>query len=111
MPPIVVVTLLPGSGPKIRPRRARCPSSWAATTPGCTRTLSAAVSTIRRMNREQSITTPGPSGPPARLDPAPRGCTGTPRSAAQRTVAATSSAVRGRTTASGQISNRLPSVA
>ena len=63
------------------------------------------------MNREQSITIPRPSGLLQGLVPPPLGCTLTPRSAAQRTVAATSSEERGLTTASGYSSNRLPSVA
>jgi hypothetical protein len=113
MPPTVVTAALDGSGPNVRPNLARWASSCAATTPGCTRTVpeSASVRRIRRMKRLQSITTPVPSGPPQMLDPAPRAWTGMPRSAAQATVAATSSADRGRTTASGQTSNRLPSVA
>ena len=113
MPPTVVTALLDGSGPNIRPNRPRCRSSCASTTPGCTRTVPAARSvwTIRRRNREQSMTIPGPSGPPQTLEPAPRACTETPRLAAQRIVAATSSTDRGRTTASGSTSNRLPSVA
>ena len=111
MPPTVVTQTLGGSGPKQRPTRARCSSSCPATTPAWTRTTSAPVATIRRRWLEQSITTPGPRASPQRLEPAPRGWTGTPFSAAQRTVAATSDVERGRTTASGQISKRLASVA
>ena len=111
MPPMVVAVALAGSGPKVRDSPARCASRLAATTPGCTRTDSSSVARIRRMDREQSMTTPGPRLPPQTLDPPPRACTGTPRSAAQATVAATSSADRGRTTTSGRAANRLASVA
>jgi hypothetical protein len=113
MPPMVVTARLAGSGPKVLPTRDRCRSSWAATTPACTRAvpLSASISTTRRIDRARSITTPSPSAPPHRPDPAPRACTGMPSPAAQTTVAATSSTPRGRTIASGSTSNRLPSVA
>ena len=57
------------------------------------------------------MTMPGPSEPPATLEPAPRACTVIWCSAAHRTVAATSSVVRGRTTASGHTPLRLASVA
>ena len=111
MPPTVVTPLFAGSTPSERVRRPRCSSNCAATTPGCTRTSSPSVCRMRRRKRPQSMTTPGPSEPPATLEPAPRGCTGIWRSAAHRTVAATSSVVRGRTTASGQTSLTLASLA
>ena len=59
---------------------------------------------MRLKNRDMSMTTPWPSDAPARLEPAPRAWTGMRCPAAHRTVAATSSAVRGRTTASGHTS-------
>ena len=111
IPPTVVTAALLGSGPNVRPSRARCSSSCSATTPGWTRTCVADVWMIRRMNRAVSITMPLPSASPAIPVPAPRGWIAMPRSAAQPTVAATSSADRGRTTTSGQHSNRLASVA
>ena len=61
------------------------------------------------MCRDRSMTMPGPMVWPARLVPAPRGVTVTPRRFATRTVAATSSACRGKTTPSGMIEYMLAS--
>jgi hypothetical protein len=111
MPPIVARLLVDVSGPNISPWAAAASLSWSCTTPTSTTAVRAtgSISTIRFMCRERSSTRPGPTVCPARLVPAPRGTTGTPNSAAVRTVAATSSWSRGKTTPRGVIEYMLAS--
>jgi hypothetical protein len=108
---MVARLLVEVSGPNIRPNGAAAPLSWSWTTPTWTRAVraSGSSSTIRSRCREQSSTMPGPMVCPARLVPAPRGVTTTPSRLATRTVAATSSAWRGKTTPSGMIEYMLAS--
>lgn len=61
------------------------------------------------MCREKSTTTAAPTVWPARLVPAPRGSTGTPSSPHASTSACTSSACRGKATASGSMAYMLAS--
>ena len=102
--PMVVTLLVDGLGPKIRPRLRRWLLSRSRTTPGCTRTVSALVWTMRRRYLEKSTTSPGPSDWPAMAVPAPRAWMGICFSAAYWTQATTSAVDRGRTTPNGLIS-------
>ncbi len=111
IPPSVARLLVEVSGPNTRPKgaAARLRSSW--TTPICTRAVRAtgSMSRIVFMCRDRSTTTPAPTVCPARLVPAPRAVSETPSSPATRTVATTSSAVRGNTTPRGMIAYMLAS--
>jgi hypothetical protein len=70
------------------------------------------MSSMTFMCRERSSTSPRPPAVwPARLVPAPRGTIGTPSRPAMLTAAATSSASRGKATASGSMANMPASAA
>jgi hypothetical protein len=113
IPPMVARLLVEVSGPNISPYGAAARLSWSWTTPGWTRASRASRSSsmIRFMCREKSTTMASPTVCPARLVPAPRGSTGTPRRSAAATMATTSSARFGNATASGSIAYMLASEA
>ena len=111
IPPSVARLLVEVSGPNMSPCGAAARFSCSWTTPGCTRATRCpgSISMILLMCRDRSITIACPTVWPARLVPAPRGSTGTPKSAAVDTTAATSSASRGKTTPIGSIAYMLAS--
>ena len=111
IPPMVARLLVDVSGPNISPDGAAARLSSSCTTPTSTRAVRASGSSsrIRFRCREQSSTIPAPMVWPARLVPAPRGVTTMPSRLATRTVAAMSSACRGKTTPIGMIEYMLAS--
>ena len=114
MPPSVARLAVEVSGPKPSPCGFAAALRASCTTPGSTRTrrLATSISPIPSRWREWSSTMPRPPAAwPARLVPPPRETTGTPCAPAIATAAATSSALRGKATASGSTAYRLASAA
>ena len=114
MPPIVARLDVDVSGPNASPWAAAARLRSSCTTPGPTkaRPPATSISWIASMWREVSSTMPRPpTAWPARLVPPPRVTTGTPKRAAARMAAATSSASRGKATSSGAVAYRLASPA
>ncbi len=114
MPPIVARLAVDVSGPKPSPYGCAARLRSSCTTPGPTRTrrASASISPMSFMCREVSSTiAPAPIVWPARLVPAPRVTTGTPKRAATVIAAATSSASRGNAASSGSRAYMLASLA
>ena len=105
MPPTVHRGWVEGSGPKRTPWGVTARCSTACTVPASTTAVRASGSTAstRFRWREKSSTMPRPIELPAIEVPAPREVSGVPVSRATASAAATSSACRGRTTASGGI--------
>ncbi len=100
-PPTVARDLLDGSGANvIAPSDAARICAWrsVSTMPGSTTAVDPSYDSTRFMYREKSRTTPSPIALPASEVPPPRPTTGIPAAPHARTTAATSSAVRGKTT-------------
>lgn len=103
-PPIVDHGELAGSGGYHRPCSAQAARRSSLTTPGCTTAYRSSVSMRSTwfMSSKERITAPSTAlAPPDRPVPAPRAITGTSCARQNRTTSRTSSADRGRTTASG----------
>ena len=101
-PPMVQAISLAGSGPSLRPCRARWALTLRTVAPGCTRTRAppSSTSTPRKAARV-SARTPSVTPWPDRLVPPERKVSGTPLSWLARNSAATSAAVRGVATDAG----------
>ena len=103
LPPIEQISYDDGSGGYHRSCSAAAAFTWAFISPGCTTAVrvvgSTSIAVIRSVETTRQPSTA--DAPPDSPLPAPRGTTGMPFAAANRTAACTSSVDPARTTASG----------